>query len=231
MRELRQHLEKLRKVKKHRHHRIQHRIHKKYKISKKTLFYIKEYGPHTNVPRTIIKESIRILLLASLISSFGGFMLESIKPAFVTLLPFVVLLPAMNGIIGNFGTIISSKFSTMLLEGEVMGKAWKNKQLKKLFMQVFLICIITAAMSFFVSILLSGISGYYSSALLALKILAIILLDVVVLVGFLFAVSIIAGLHYYRNGLDPNNFLIPITTSVADFGSMALLSLLIILIF
>jgi len=47
----------------------------------------------------------------------------------------------------------------------------------------------------------------------------------------LFITSIVAGLHFYRKKEDPNNFLIPITTSIADFVNMALLSLLVVMFF
>jgi len=35
--------------------------------------------------------------------------------------------------------------------------------------------------------------------------------------------------YYYKNNEDPNNFLIPITTSIADFGNMGILAVLIII--
>jgi len=54
---------------------------------------------------------------------------------------------------------------------------------------------------------------------------------VLVLVAILFLTSITAGLYFYRKGEDPNNFLIPITTSIADFGNMIVLTVLVILVF
>ena len=122
MKNVRKHLEKLRKVKRSLYHPLIHKIHKKHKISKKTLFYVKEYGPHSNVPRTIIRESIRILLLASVISSFGGFALEDIKAIFIPIIPLVILLPTLNDMIGDYGTIVSCRFSTMLHEGKIKKK-------------------------------------------------------------------------------------------------------------
>ena len=109
-------LNKLTSIKRHRHHPLLHHLHKKHGISRKTLLYIKEYGPHSHVARVIIKESLKVLLLASILSAFGGFALESVKHAFIAILPLVVLLPALNGMIGGYGTIFSSRFSTLLLE-------------------------------------------------------------------------------------------------------------------
>ena len=61
----------------------------------------------------IMKESIKILILASLISSLGGIGLESVNVKLIALLPLLILLPAMNDMIGDFGAIISSRISTM----------------------------------------------------------------------------------------------------------------------
>jgi len=144
---VRRHLEKLRKVKRHHYHPLIHRIHRKHKISRKTLFYVKEYGPHSNVPRTIIKESLKILLFASILSSVGGLALEQIRVLFVSIIPLVILLPVLNGMIGGYGTIVSSRFSAMLHEGRVRGAWWKNQQLKKLFVQLFVIAVIMTLLS------------------------------------------------------------------------------------
>jgi len=230
METLRKHLEKLRKIERKKHHPLIHKIHKKHKISKKTLFYVKEYGPHTHVPRTIIKESIKILLMASIISSFGGFALEYIKTIFVSILPLIILLPTLNDMIGDYGTIISSRFSTMLHENKINKKWWLNKELKKLLIQIMIVSLLTAILSVLGSVL---IASFYENitSLILLKTLAITVIDVMLLVSILFITAIIAGLYVYRKEEDPNNFLIPITTSVADFGNMIILAVLIILFF
>ena len=82
--ELSKDLNKLTLIKRKSHHPLVHEIREKHNISKKTLLYVKEYGPHSNVPKTIVKESIKILLFASILSSVGGFALENIKEVFVS---------------------------------------------------------------------------------------------------------------------------------------------------
>ncbi len=228
---LKNHLEKLRKISRKSYHPLLHKIHKKHKISRKTLFYIKEYGPHTNIPRTIIKESIKILLLASLISSFGGLAFENIKTTFISIIPLVILLPTLNSMIGSYGAITSSRFSTMLYEGKIKGRLFLNKELSELFMQIFIISIITTFLSAIISLIISKFSDYPINPMLVIKVLSIALVDVILLVTITFFLAISAGLYFYRKGEDPNNFLIPITTSFADFGNMILLAFLITLLF
>ena len=231
MKNIKKYLEKVRAIRKKKYHPLIHKIHKKHMLSKKTLFYIKEYGPNTNVSKTIIKESIKILLIASIISAFGGLALEHVKTIFVSIIPLIILLPVLNDMIGDYGTIISSRFSTMLYEGKVNKKWWAKEDIKVLFLQIFIIAIITAFISSLVALILSGFSNYKINLIIALKILLIALIDIILLVSILFLIAVTAGLYLYRKKEDPNNFLIPITTSLADFGNMVLLAVLVILFF
>ncbi|MDP2974548.1 MAG: magnesium transporter [Candidatus Diapherotrites archaeon] len=226
-----QHLEELRLLKRRQHHPLIHKIHKTHAISKKTLFYVKEYGPHSHAMRTILRESIGILLFAAILSSVGGFTLEHIKIIFVSITPLVILLPTMNGLIGGFGTIIASRFSTMLHEGEV-NKSWStDKELRQLFAQILIVSMITACLSSAVALAVSAFSNYRVNAEIALKVFLIVITDTLLLVAILFLVSVLGGLYFFKKREDPNNFLIPATTAVADFGNMVLLTILVALFF
>lgn len=231
MKKLRKHLEKLRSIKRHRYHPLIHKLHKKHGISKKTLLYVKEYGPRSHVPGTIIKESIKILLFASLLSSLGGLALENFKILFVSIVPLVVLLPALNNLIGEYGIIVSSRFATILHAGNFKGIWYKKPELKKLFVQVLIISIATAMLSSFLAIIISYFSSYNLTIKIAYKVLLIGIIDTTLILSILFSIAMVAGLHYYKKGEDPNNFLIPITTSIADFGNMLILTLLVLLFF
>lgn len=224
-------LQKLRKLSREKHHPLIHHIHKKHKISKKTLFYVKEYGPHANVPKTIIRESLKIVLMAAIVSSFGGVALEFIKPVFVSVIPIIILTPILNDMIGNYCTIISSRFSTLLHEKKIDKKWWLNSELKKLFYQIFIISFIMSIVSTTIAEVIATLSNYPQNALLVSKVFLISLVDVLFLVSFLFFVSIFAGLYYFKKKEDPNNFLIPITTSVADLGNMVIITILVLLFF
>lgn len=229
----RKHLKKLQKIQRHMHHPLIHKIHHAHKISKKTLFYVKEYGVNTNVHITIIKESIKIIVLASVISALGGLALEQIKSLFIAMIPLVILLPALNDMVGDYGTIVSARFSTMLHKGEVKKNVWHENKVKKLFWQIMITAFITAVFSAAIALGVAAFSEYGRTytALFALKIFIITILDVVLLVAILFVTAIFAGMYYYRKKEDPNNFLIPISTSIADFGNMVMLAWLIVMFF
>lgn len=228
---IKQHLETLKTVERKKHHPLLHKLHKKYNLSKRTLFYVKEYGPHTNVAKTILRESLKIMLFASVLSSLGGFALENIKTVFISILPLIILLPTLNNMIGSYGTIISSKFSTMLLTGKVHKSWWKYPPLIKLFIQIFIIATITALLS---AVIASGalyfIKSYIDFSIVG-KVLLMVIADVIIIVSTLMLIATFAGLYFYKKKEDPNNFLIPLTTSIADFGNILILSALTVLFF
>jgi len=231
MKNIIKHLEKLRNLKREKYHPLIHKIHKKHKISKKTLFYVKEYGEKSTAFKTIIKESVKILLFASMISALGGLAIESIKSFFLVILPLLILLPALNDMLGDYGAIVSARVSTMLHEGKIKNNFLKNKEIKELMLQVFIIALIMGIFTAVAALTISHFSNYNASLSIALKIILVVVIDVILLVSLLFLIAMVAGLYFYRRGEDPNNFLIPITTSVADFGNMFVLLILIILVF
>jgi len=224
------HLQRLQKVKRKKHHQLIHQLHKKHRISKKTLFYVKEYGAHSNIPRTIIRESLKVLIFASIISSLGGLALEQIKQIFLSVLPLIILLPTMNNMVGEFGTIIASRFSTMLHEYGLKKKLFLP-ELKQLWNQILVISIITTVLTVVLAIIISYFSNSEFDVMVSLKILAIAILTTLIMISTLFLIGVWAGKHFYRKAEDPNNFLIPLLTSIADLMNILVLSGLILLFF
>lgn len=224
-------LQRVRKLKRKQHHPLLHQVHTKHKISRKTLFYIKEYSSEQKVISTVLRESIKILILASIISSLGGLALEHIKPAFISLIPLVILLPALNDMIGSYGSIFSSKFSTLLHEGKLKSNWQYNPQLKKLFLQLLVIACITTLITTGIALGISWLSTNQLNQTLIFKVFLISFLDVLFFISLLVLIAVFAGFYFYKKKEDPNNFLIPITTSIADFGNMILLAGLVLLFF
>src|SRR3989344_6261647 len=231
------------KLKRKHHHPLVHHIHKKHNISYKTLLYMKEYGPKSHISHVIIRESLKILILASIISSVGGVGLNSIQNKLFTILPLIILLPALNSMIGSYGAIVSSKFTMMLYLGKIRGTSagnipktyffpfLKNENLHKLFFTLLCIGIISAVYMSLLSVGIAYIKGFEISLGLILQILEISLISVIILVSLIFTISVSVGLWIYRKKEDPNNFLIPIATSIGDLGSMCIFSLLVFLLF
>ncbi|MBI4158640.1 magnesium transporter [Candidatus Woesearchaeota archaeon] len=224
-------LMRLRKVRKSKYHPLIKHVHKKHNISKRTLFYVKEYCTHTNVTSVIIRESLIVLIFASIISSFGGFGLEKWKDHFLVLLPILILFPVLNSMIGNYGIIFSSKYSTMLHEGKIETHPLKSKELMGLFYHMIIIGVFTATLASIFALVFAGLREFNVTPDVTLKIISISLLDSLLMIALLFSLSILLGNYIYKKKEDPNNFLIPILTSIADFFNIIVLIGLVLLFF
>ena len=179
-----------------------------------------------------MKESTKILIITSLISSIGGIGLESVEEKIILLLPLLILLPALNNLIGSFGTVISSRISTMLYMGSIKDKKlWASHKAGNLFIMVGIIAFIS---SLYISLLASAIAalnGFSMNAVFLLEVMVVTVVITLFLVVLIFWVSATAGMHIFRHDMDPDNYLIPITTSIADLGSMLMMSAAIVWIF
>ena len=206
-------------------------LHHKYLGLTRKPFYSKEYVNNKSVYKTIMKESIKLLIFVSLLSTVGGMFLESIKESFITILPLLIILPALNGMIGNYGSVVSSRMTTMLHKGTVLNKWWSDPKVKKILAQIFILSIITAMLVSFASLILSAVLGFALDSIIVVKIFSICIIETAILIMIISLVSIITGIYFHKKHEDPDNFLIPITTTIADFGSILILFLLILLLF
>lgn len=179
----------------------------------------------------IIKESLKVLILGSLLSSLGGFSLETVKDKFATLLPLMIILPAMASMIGNAGIILVSKVTTFLEMGKIKHDNLNNKLIRKLFYQLTFIFILTAIYATFLSIFVGMSKGFIFSWEFTWKMLLVILITTMFIVFLVFWVALVGGRYAFKKKADPDDLLIPITTSIADLGSFLIFSLLVYLIF
>ncbi|MFH1445764.1 MAG: magnesium transporter [Nanoarchaeota archaeon] len=211
---------------------IAYGLHHKYLSMKKKPYYTKEYdNPKANVSKTIIKESLRILIMVALVGSVGGILIESIKDSLIVILPLIIILPALNGMLGNYGTVLSARFTTMLHKGTVLHKWWFDSKIRKVIVQIFMLSMITATLLSFSSLLISALMGFAIDSSIVIKIFMICILDTAILIMIISVVSISLGAYFHKKHEDPDNFLVPITTTIADFGNMLILFTLIILLF
>ncbi len=224
-------IKRLEKLERKYHHPYLHKVRAEHHISGHTLYCVKEYGKKSHVGHVIIKESIRILILASVLSSVGGIALQTIQQKITTILPLLILLPALNHMIGSFGIVVSSKFTEFVYLDKIRGSAWRSHEVHKLLATIIVIATLSAVYIGVAAYAISYMRGFAFSMWLLLKILQLSIVATAALVGIIFFISVSLGMHFCRKQEDPNNFLIPISTSIADLGSMAIYSAMIVLLF
>ncbi|HUV42347.1 MAG TPA: magnesium transporter [Patescibacteria group bacterium] len=181
--------------------------------------------------KKILIQSLPALILASTLSSLGGIGLTLVKPKLIVILPLVILFPALNDMIGDYGAILGSKFTTWLYRGSIPTHWYRSKKLKNLVKNVLLIALFYSFLISFLAISISSIQGFPLTFSLILKVTIVTVLTTLSLVILLSLTIFSLGIFFYKKGFDPDNILIPLATSIADFGALAIFGTLIYFFF
>lgn len=170
--------------------------------------------------RNIFYQSLPPIIVASFLSSIGGISLSIVREKVLLILPLLILLPALNNMVGDYGTIIASKFTTWLYRGTIPPRWWKSKRLRNLLKNIFIIACLYSFLNAFLASALSLYQGFSLTTSIFLKITFIGISTAAIIVIFLSFLVILVGIFLYRRRLDPDNYLIPFATALADLGAL-----------
>lgn len=183
-----------------------------------------------NIKLKIIKESIKVLILASILSSIGGMGLESIKDKLVIFIPIIIMIPALNSMIGNLGIVIVSKFSTLLSLRKIKRPLLKSHFIRHIIKEIIPIAIFSAFYITILSYIFSIFRGFNANITNFMYTFFIATFTTFFLIIIILFVAILGSLYVYHKKGNPDDLLIPITTSIADLGTMLLVTFLVTLI-
>lgn len=167
--------------------------------------------------KRIIKEAMPILMICIIGEVAAGIILFNLEK-FLSVLPgIVILIPIVMGTRGNILGIFASRLTSALHLGTIKPVFFRNKPLaENAFAALFL--------SVFIAIL-SGIAAHYTSFLFGFKSAGILNFVLIVLIAsFLSDLTLIfisTGIAFisFIKGIDPDNILLPATTTISDFLS------------
>jgi mgtE-like transporter len=168
-----------------------------------------------------IKEGTTVVIVSSLFGSFNGFLLSSMSGALLEYPGLVILYPALTNALGNIGSIIGSTKTTSLALGyvesfkdEVKSAVGKISQVESV---AFLMHMVFGAVTYLITI--PTLPGASLSLLVGMALVSN-------LSTFIFIALIALGAAHlaFRRGLNPDNVVIPVITSLSD--TLATLSLL-----
>lgn len=178
---------------------------------------------------TILKQSTPVLLLCSLLGGAAGGILNSAVETLLTNPSLLTLLPLFSGECGSLISILGARLSSGLHSGLIEpfnkpeGEAIHN----------FIISFILAIIVFpLIGLLAEGSS--YALGVVGVgfdKILEISTLAGVILVAIMVIIVYYVSITSYNNNMDPDNIVIPISTSITDsISSLILISVSLLLL-
>jgi cation transporter-like permease len=127
----------------------------------------------------------------------------------------LLIIPALNSLIGDISTVLVSRLTTHLYIGTLPPKIQRSYRLKEDFYGLLITLILSL-----ISLL---ILGYMVGIILGISIVSPILMIIIIFITILliffmmFIILFIGAIYLFKRGMDPNNFLIPFVTSLADF--------------
>jgi cation transporter-like permease len=175
----------------------------------------------------IIKESIIIVIISSLMGLISGTLLSSNLSLMATVPVMLLVLPALNSLIGDISTVLVSRLTTHLYIGTLQPKVQRSERLKEDFFGLFVTLLLSLGALIFLGYLVSLISGIeiFNPLLITL----IVCITVLIIFTIMFLLSFFSAIVLFKRGMDPNNFLIPFITSLADFLTPLFLIIFIII--
>ncbi|HIH98206.1 MAG TPA: hypothetical protein HA346_04285 [Thermoplasmata archaeon] len=173
--------------------------------------------------KRILKESIPLLSICLILGTVGGQLLNA-RLEHLSLLPvFLVFVPVINGVGGNLGCVLGARVSSGLHLGTIQPKL-KGKELKQNILVYFLLGIITyTTISIFIwiGIPLLGIRTDLSF----MKFSGVLLFAGGLLVCLVVLLVLSTAFVSFKKGLDPDNTVLPLVTSVTDLAGISCLIL------
>ncbi|MFX1314088.1 MAG: magnesium transporter [Promethearchaeota archaeon] len=165
--------------------------------------------------KKIFKESIIIVIISSIIGLITGTILSNNVRILYSYPIILLILPSLNSLIGDMSTVLISRLTSHLYIGTIPPKIQKSNRLKEDFYGL----LITILLSLFALIVLGYSMGIATGIEIVNPVLIIIILLITVLLLFvsLFIFLFISAIFIFKKGKEPNNFLIPFVTSLADF--------------
>jgi mgtE-like transporter len=187
------------------------------------------YGISSNdYIKSVLKESTPTLLVCSFLGVFAGFVLDSFEDTLLTNPTILTLVPLFSGESGNLVSILGARLSSGLHSG-LIEPEFKFRGAMKF--DIFMIIIFSLIIYPFIAIIADLSSVFLNVELFGIGQLVLIsLLAGLVVIGIMSIIVFIIGIYSFNKGLDPDNVVIPISTSVTDALSNSMLIIFVVLI-
>ncbi len=163
--------------------------------------------------RRILWESYPILLLCAIISLSAGLILDSQTESIKALPLILMMIPPINGINNNVCSILGSRLTSALHMGTVVkfrGDKVLGKNMRATLLMSFGVFVFTSGVFFGIS-LIAGMDVFRAS-LLTFSFFAASTVAIAVTMFCTIALAFVS----FRKGLDPDNVVIPVVTSIGD---------------
>ncbi|MCC7555755.1 MAG: magnesium transporter [Methanoculleus marisnigri] len=171
----------------------------------------------------IVRENLFLLIPLSVLGTLAGLTYSFSLDALVAIAVFLILIPPFTGCLGSIGGILGSRLSTGMHTGELNPSFLPERGVVHHFIISYLYTLILLP--------LLALIAHGAAVLMGLNSPGLGMLVIISLAAGLVVMTLVNGVAYvtaslsFRYGLDPDNFGIPVITSLIDLiGAAALVT-------
>ena len=162
----------------------------------------------------IIKESIPLLTICIGVEVLIGQLLHS-NQGIMTIPIILALIPVINGVGGNIGSILGARLASGLHTGIITVDS-KDKELRKNVVSTFILGLVTFFVLGVLIYVLLPFIGLNVSVIGFGRLMLIVVCAGIMLILCLIGLSLISAIYSYKKGIDPDNSVTPIVTTSGD---------------
>ncbi|UCH72329.1 MAG: magnesium transporter [Thermoplasmatales archaeon] len=175
--------------------------------------------------KKIVRHGIPLLTLCVFIEIFAGQILQSQQETLIKLSIFLISIPVINGVGGNIGSVLGARLASGLHVGYISIDLKDKKMQESLFTSIS----IGIALYFVLAVIIYLVSSFINRqvGISPMKFISIVLGAGVLLVCVISFVSVFTAFWSFKMGLDPDDTVAPVVTTVGDTLGITFLFLLI----
>ncbi len=160
--------------------------------------------------------------LASALSMLGGIGLEKVAEKALPLVPLIISIPGLSDLVGDYASIIAAH------HGDESERMRSSTELSRAIFKVLSINIFAIIL---MSFGLAALRGYSFESGFVLRFVIFISVAAVISVLFIFGITNLLDRILHSHKMNPDDLLIPITTTVADIVMLLLVTVAVLTIF
>lgn len=164
--------------------------------------------------KKIVKHGLPLLTITILIEIFAGQILQGKQESLLLFPVFLISIPVINSISGNIGSVLGARLASGLHVGYI-SLSLKDKEMHDNFLISILIGLITYLMLAIVIYFLA-LFGNLIEDIALIEFVAIIVLTGFLLICMVAFISVLTAFISFKRGLDPDDMVAPIVTTVGD---------------
>jgi mgtE-like transporter len=171
--------------------------------------------------KKIVKHGLPLLSITILIEIFAGQILHGKQESLLLFPVFLISIPVINSISGNIGSVLGARLASGLHVGYI-SLSLKDKEMHDNLLVSILIGLITYLILAIV-IYYIALFGKIIEDIALIEFVAIIILTGFLLISVVSFASVITAFISFKRGLDPDDMVAPVVTTVGDIMGIVFL--------